>query len=133
MNNAITQVQFPGGTLEKGLEIVVGTRIEQYLKAHPYRAEAEAYQAARSSIQSAAVPVAIDAVIDGKGRYLRAIASLPTNVQLAAGCEAIALEFLADEGNEEIVAFGSPVLDQWLTDCESELKQQIYDYFQKQL
>ena len=44
MNNEIAQVQFPGSTLEESIEIVVGTRIKQYLQAHPGSSEAEAYK-----------------------------------------------------------------------------------------
>ena len=125
MDNAITQIQFPPD-LETGLEVVMGTRIEQYLSAHPQATEAEAYQVVRQRLQSASIPLGIDAVIAGEGQFLRAIVALPTDQQMAIGNEALEIEFI------DSPIFNRTLLERWLADCEIELKQQVYDFCQSQ-
>lgn len=92
-HNAIVQIGFPD-TLEQGLEIVIGTRVDKYLEAHPNATEAEAYRVERASLKSAATAIKIDAIVSGTKCRLNAIAALPSDEQMATGNHALALEFI---------------------------------------
>ena len=130
-SNAIKQIGFPDSVTE-GFEIVVGTRIERYLSAHPNATETEAYQQAKASLTSAATALRIDAIVDGKERHLNVIAALPTDAQLANGNQALGLEFVdADDGQP--IEFGNRAISAWVEDCSEELYDAVYAYFQSQM
>ena len=50
MTNKTTQTFFPE-TLEQGLEVVLGSRVEQYLNQHPHTSVSEAMIAGKDSIK----------------------------------------------------------------------------------
>lgn len=131
MNNAINRIDFPD-TLEQGLGIVAGTRIEQYEAAHPSATEEESYQAAMSSIKSAVVPLKIDAVIDGEEKRINVIVSLPTEQQIQLGNEAIEVS-VSRCPDEPPVEFDDPVLTAWIADCTNELHDAVFAFLNSQM
>ena len=129
--NAIKQIAFPE-TPEAGFEVVLGSRIEDYLTAHPQATEEEAYAAGVASLLSAAVPLRIDAVVAGIERRLNVIATLPTNEQMDQGNHALELSFV-ETGDDEPIGFGDPAISAWVESCSEELFEAVYAYFQNQL
>ncbi|MGB3788844.1 MAG: hypothetical protein WA949_12605 [Phormidesmis sp.] len=129
--NAIKQIGFPE-SVNQGLEIVVCSRIDKYLAEHPKATEAEAYQAAKASLTSAATALRIDAVVEGKERHLNVIAALPTDTQMAMGNHALALEFL-DAGDGHPTEFGDRAIAAWVEACLEELYDAVYAYFQTKM
>ena len=129
--NTIKQIGFPE-SVNQGFEIVVGSRIEKYLAEHPEATEAEAYQAAKASLTSAATALKIDAVVAGEERHLNVITTLPTDAQIAMGEHALALEFLdVDDGHP--IEFGDQAISAWVEDCSEELYDAVYAYFQSKM
>ena len=129
--NAIKQIGFPE-SVNQGFEVVVGSRIEKYLAKHPRATEAEAYQAAKASLTSAATALKIEAVVEGKERHLDVIAALPTDAQMDMGNHALALEFL-DVGDGHPVEFGDQAISAWVEACSEELYDAVYAYFQSKM
>lgn len=126
--NAIQSIAFPD-TVEQGFQVVLGSRLEQYLDEHPSADQAEAWAAARATIQSAATPLRVDAIVNGTEQRLNVIATLPTDVQMAMGNQALELEFITLD-NEPPIEFGDPLLASWVADCSEELFEAVYAYFQ---
>ncbi|MEL7223411.1 MAG: hypothetical protein AAGL17_00800 [Cyanobacteria bacterium J06576_12] len=129
--NAIKHIGFPD-TAEQGFEIVVGTRIDKYLSAHPTATEVDAYRIAKASLTSAATALQIDAIVDGKPCRLTGIAALPTDAQIAAGNHDLSLEFVNLE-DEPAIEFDDPKISRWVEDCSAELHDAVYAYFRAQM
>ena len=124
-DNRINRIGFPD-TLEQGYEVVLGTRIEAYLQTHPQATSAEAYQVCLPTVKSA-IPLRIEAVVNGVSRPLNVIATLPSDEQIALGNQALALEFM------EPVEFGDPLISRWVEDCSEELFDAVYAFGASQL
>ena len=66
--------------------------------------------------------------MDGAERSLNVIATLPTDEQMAAGNQALELEFITLD-DEPPIEFGDPLLSQWVESCSEELFEAVYAYF----
>lgn len=124
-DNRIKRIGFLD-TLEQGYEVVLGTRIEAYLKTHPQATSAEAYKVCLPNVKTA-IPLRIEAVVGGVNRPLNIIATLPTDKQIALGNQALELEFV------EPVDFGDPLISSWVEDCSEELFDAVYAFGASQL